>query len=201
MTTAPASTRKYTVDDLVRMPDGDLYELVDGELRVTCMGVSAARTTARVIRRLDEYTDRTDAGVVYSASLIFRIFDDESQSRRAGLSFFRRHRAPHDDALAATTAPDLVVEVVSWTNRTEADRKKVELWLSAGVGMVWVLLPSAREVTVYRRGHRPRILTAEDTIEGDDLLPGFSAVVADLFPLPESANVGSLGGSATGPTP
>lgn len=183
----PAPARKYTVEEYLAMPDGDRYEFIDGELREDSMGMKAATTTIRAGRRLDEYAERSGAGVVCSESLLYRIFANDQVVRRADVSFFRAGRAPSPELNVITTAPDLVVEVVSPSNETIDDRLKVEAWLNAGVGMVWVLLPDTREVTIYRRGHRPRILTAEDTIEGDDLLPGFSAVVANLFPPPELA--------------
>jgi Uma2 family endonuclease len=47
--------------------------------------------------------------------------------------------------------------------------------------MVWLVDPITRTVSVYHDRQNAQILTAEDTISGDDLLPGFSVPVAEFF--------------------
>ena len=61
-------------------------------------------------------------------------------------------------------------------------REKVQLWLNAGVGTVWVVEPTSKEVTVYRRGETTTVFSAESEITGGDSLPGFSCKVALFFP-------------------
>lgn len=190
MTTAPAPPRTYTVDDLLAMPDGDQYELVDGELREKCMGVNANETSP-IVAALLGATARLLAGRLL-AEQQYQVFPDPHLVRRPDLSYFRPSRKPDRATRIVQTAPDLVVEILSPTNETLDLRLKVEAWLNAGVEIVWVLLPELREVTVYARGQRPRILSADDTIDGGEVLPGFSALVADLFPAPEPAPAETL---------
>jgi Uma2 family endonuclease len=47
--------------------------------------------------------------------------------------------------------------------------------------MVWLVDPITRTVSVYHDLRTAQVLTAEDTISGDDLLPGFSLPVAEFF--------------------
>jgi len=54
-------------------------------------------------------------------------------------------------------------------------------WLEAGCRMVLVADPERRTVTVYRSRSDIRILTAEDTIDGADVVPGWSLPLAELF--------------------
>ncbi|MCS7158918.1 MAG: Uma2 family endonuclease, partial [Gemmatales bacterium] len=56
--------------------------------------------------------------------------------------------------------------------------------LRAGIEMVWVVEPQDRTVAVYRRGREPQVLGENETLSGEDVLPGFSVSVADLFRLP-----------------
>jgi Uma2 family endonuclease len=58
---------------------------------------------------------------------------------------------------------------------------KVQEWLEAGAKMVWVVNPRQRNVTVYRAGTNPIILTVKDTLDGQDVVPGFQFPVASLF--------------------
>ena len=47
--------------------------------------------------------------------------------------------------------------------------------------MVWLVDPTTRTVSVYHNLRNAQVLTAEDKICGDDLLPGFSVLVAEFF--------------------
>jgi Uma2 family endonuclease len=47
--------------------------------------------------------------------------------------------------------------------------------------MVWIIDPEDRTVTVYRTPDEGRVLQESATLSGDDVLPGFSCRVAELF--------------------
>lgn len=55
------------------------------------------------------------------------------------------------------------------------------MWLSFGTQQVWVADPETTTVTIYRIGVEPLTLGEDDTIDGADLRPGFSAPVWNLF--------------------
>ena len=78
-------------------------------------------------------------------------------------------------------APDLAVEVKSPRNSNPEMRRKAEMWLSFGTRQVWVADPDHTTITRYATGVAPVVLTADDTIDGGDLLPGFTAPVWSLF--------------------
>jgi Uma2 family endonuclease len=62
--------------------------------------------------------------------------------------------------------------------------RKVQQYLRAGIAMVWVVDGESRNVTVYRTGREPRVLEENEVLDGEDVLPGFTCAVADLFRLP-----------------
>ena len=78
-------------------------------------------------------------------------------------------------------APDLAVEVVSPSDRPAEVAEKVETWLATGARMVWVAEPRNRTVTIHVAGLENRTLTAEETLEGGEILPGFTCKVSDFF--------------------
>ncbi|MDW7993994.1 MAG: Uma2 family endonuclease [Gemmatales bacterium] len=84
----------------------------------------------------------------------------------------------------AERLPQLVVEVLSPSDRPNDVARKVQQYLRAGIEMVWVVEPQDRTVAVYRRGREPQVLGENETLSGEDVLPGFSVSVADLFRLP-----------------
>ena len=77
--------------------------------------------------------------------------------------------------------PDLAVEVISPRDTyTEVEEKAMD-WLHSGTRMVIVVDPRKHTVTVYRALNQITILTAADTLEGGDVIPGWSMPICDLF--------------------
>ncbi|MCA8953831.1 MAG: Uma2 family endonuclease [Planctomycetes bacterium] len=50
--------------------------------------------------------------------------------------------------------------------------------------LVWVVDPWQRTVTVFRARDAIRSLRGDDVLDGEDVVPGFAARVAELFPAP-----------------
>jgi Uma2 family endonuclease len=76
--------------------------------------------------------------------------------------------------------PNLVVEVISSSDCDKDVASKTGMWLDAGVRLVWVVYPARHEIVV----HRPdgaTILTENDTLGGEDVVPGFALPVAEVF--------------------
>lgn len=60
-------------------------------------------------------------------------------------------------------------------------REKARYYLAHGSRMVWLVYPEKREIEVHTTEVIP--LQATDTLTGGEVLPGFSAPVADIFDL------------------
>jgi Uma2 family endonuclease len=58
---------------------------------------------------------------------------------------------------------------------------KVRDHLAAGSRQVWIIRPRERTVTVHRLGAAPHHLGTADTLDGGDVLAGFSLPVAKIF--------------------
>jgi Uma2 family endonuclease len=78
-------------------------------------------------------------------------------------------------------APDLVVEILSPNDRWTETTQKLREYFAIGVRLVWVADPQARNVYAYRALTDVREFTENDDLPGDDVLPGFSVKVAQLF--------------------
>ncbi|MHB8625070.1 MAG: Uma2 family endonuclease [Aggregatilineales bacterium] len=78
--------------------------------------------------------------------------------------------------------PDLVVEIVSPTDQPDKVLGKVALYLADGVPLVWVLDRTEQTIAVYRADKRqPTLLSIGDSLDGGDVIPGFSLPIATLF--------------------
>lgn len=77
--------------------------------------------------------------------------------------------------------PDLAVEIKSSNDADRDLRAKARYYLSNGARMVWLIFSEHRLVEVYQPDAATQRLTADDSIDGGTLLPGFALLVRDLF--------------------
>lgn len=78
-------------------------------------------------------------------------------------------------------APDLAVEVVSPNDLYTDVEEQVATWLEHGARLVVVVNPRRRTVTLYRPSGQVRHLTVADTLEGEEVVSGWSLPVKALF--------------------
>jgi Uma2 family endonuclease len=99
-------------------------------------------------------------------------------------SFVRRGRLPHDVPPRGHVriVPDLLIEVVSPNDLAWEVEVKVTEYLRAGVPLLWVFYPDTRTVWVYRASAQVTHLGLEDTLSGEEVVPGFTCPVVEVFP-------------------
>jgi Uma2 family endonuclease len=99
------------------------------------------------------------------------------------VSFVAKGRFPNDEVPTGDIlfAPDLGVEVVSPNDTFEQIEIKVNEFLDVGTRMFWVVSPTAKTILVRRPNKTCTALDANDTLSGEDVLPGFACSVAELF--------------------
>ena len=179
---------KYTPEALLAMPDGDQYELVDGELVERQMGFRSSRIGGSMFKFLVAHCDQHQLGWVLPSDAGYQCFpDDPGKVRKPDVSFIQAARLAAADEPEgwARIAPDLAVEVVSPNDLFEAVMVKVNEYLAAGVRLVWVIDTAMRMVHVYPCEGRGEILMQQDdTLSGRDVVEGFQCRVADLFAPP-----------------
>jgi Uma2 family endonuclease len=78
--------------------------------------------------------------------------------------------------------PDLAVEVdyPSSPASKRALRLKLGNYAAAGT-LLWVVDPESKVVEVYPPGGKPKVFTLGQTLDGGDVLPGFTLKVDDIF--------------------
>jgi Uma2 family endonuclease len=79
--------------------------------------------------------------------------------------------------------PQLAAEVETNTTATSERRLRTKLYHYLAAGMVvWVVYPETEEVEIHQVGRAPQVLTIDDTLNGGEVLPGFSLPVRDILP-------------------
>jgi Uma2 family endonuclease len=181
---ALAPTRRYTVDDLEHFPDdGKLRELVNGEIVEWDMpSWKHAVLEAELARVIGNFVRKRRLGTVGSGEGMVRILGSKYDARGSDIEFCRRGRRGWEEAglPAALTPPDLVVEIVSPSDRDDRVRAKVNDWLRAGVQLLWYVDPDTGDTTVYR-GDQVSVVPADETLDGGDVLPGFQIRLASVL--------------------
>jgi Uma2 family endonuclease len=199
-----------TCEDLLAMPVGKGYELVDGKLverhralvsdEEQRMGVLGDLVAGRLYVLLEPFCDTHRLGwVLMLQSGGFRYAP--RQLRKPDVAFVRFGRFPNEQVPSgdAVLAPDLAVEVVSPNDLHDEVERKIEDHLRAGVRLVWVISPPNRTVRVHRADGSGVSRRENDELDGEDVVPGFRCPVRDLFPPPPAPQQGDGNGTAEAP--
>ncbi len=179
----------YTPEDLLCMPDGKHFELVDGELRGIERGAESEWIAGELFGFLRDKTSHPRTGWVFGPATGYQCFPNApGKVRKPDASFIKLGRLPDEKIPKGhiRMAPDLAAEVVSPHDLYSEVTAKVDEYLEAGVSLVWVIDPETRSVSVSRQDGSTSVLREEMSLDGEDVIPGFSCVIADLFPSSDS---------------
>ena len=165
-------------------PDGHRYEIVNGELiDVGNSGALHGYVCSLLLAALASYSLSKKLGVVLDSSTAFKM--KNGNRRSPDISFFAKKRLQGMTELPSgflAGAPDLAVEVLSPGNTVEEIHEKLVEYFENGTRLAWVIHPSEHFALVYRCAQEPdRLLKSVDCLDGEDVIPGFTLPVADLF--------------------
>jgi len=184
MAHAATEARVVTADELLMMPDrGVRRELVRGEVReMAPPGEEHADVATEFAWFLGNHVRGHGLGKVY-VELGFRIASDPDTVLIPDVSFVCADRiAPGPPNRGYRSgAPDLAVEVLSPNDSAEEVEEKVLSWLLAGCRMVVVVNPRIRSATVYRSFKDVTVLRQNDSLDGGDVVPGWTLPLRELF--------------------
>ncbi len=173
-------TERYLLD-----LDEDHVEVVDGEIVIMPPpGMKHGWIGANVIFLLLSHVKGKGLG---------RVFDDMAYVLEGEPGNVRLMRAPDVSFVAQKNLPpekdipgflyqppDLAVEVVSPSERSGETMRKINDYLRAGTGTIWVIYPETRQVVVHTPAGAT-ILNEDQTLDGGALLPGLAIPVAAIF--------------------
>ena len=166
---------------------GVSLELVEGHLLdMSKASGQHGQITKRLGTLLDNHVFPNRLGVVTAAETGFMLSrgpDGRDTVRGLDIAYISRSRIPSlvlPDRLV-DVPPDLAVEVVSPSNTAADIDLKVTQLLDAGAALVWVVYPETRHVIAHTADSILRH-SEDDTLDGGDVLPGFTVRVGDIFP-------------------
>ena len=144
---------KYTVEDYLNVAESETerYELLEGELvMVPAPNWFHQSIAAALFKRLDDYVEKNDLGVVRFAPLDVELSDHDVA--QPDLIFLSHARLDLVQEGRVRGAPDLVVEILSPSTEGRDRTTKRTLYARHGVGEYWLVDPEAETIEVLSLG-------------------------------------------------
>jgi Uma2 family endonuclease len=159
-----------------------LCELIDGVLVEKAMGLRESFLAIALGSFLREFVVPRNLGLVSGEAGMMRLFAGMVRIPDVAFASWARfpgRRVPVEPI--PDLVPDLAVEVLSRSNTEEEMARKLREYFAAGVSQVWLVDPDARTVAVYASAEQFTVLDQTQTLDGGDVLPGFTLPLAQLF--------------------
>ena len=188
---APAEARQMTAEafcDFVHRPENadKWFELVRGEvIELPPPQKRHGRVSVNIAFVLETYVRQRRKGYVTSNDSGVILERDPDTVRGPDVAVYEDAQSWDElHPKYGEVPPVLAVEVLSPNDKVNKVNRKIADYLRSGVGLVWLADPEERTVTVYRRGHEPRLHEPSEELTGEDILPGLTLKVADCFLMP-----------------
>jgi Uma2 family endonuclease len=176
-----------TVDILLTLADdGYVYEVVEGVLvRMAGSGFNATTIGGNLYFALRSFAQPRRLGVATPTDGVYK-FPGAETGLLPDVGFVQAARVAHipDRRKPVPFAPDLAIEVASPDQKPEAMAAKARTYLDGGTRLVWVVRPDQRQIDVWRAGRSVgpvAVLGVDYTLDGEDVVPGFTYPVAAIF--------------------
>ncbi|MGQ0604200.1 MAG: Uma2 family endonuclease [Anaerolineales bacterium] len=172
-----------TAEELLTMPKGKHYDLLHGGMiKISPVRLPHGRLAARLSKFLGQFIEQHPIGEIF-LKLGFQLARNPDTVLGPDVAYVSRARIEQVDIDEGffPGAPDLPVEVISPSETDQDVQAKVAAYLHAGAILVWVVRPKRRTVTVHYPDGTARTLTETMTLSGEDVLPGFSLALSELF--------------------
>ena len=180
-----------TVEEYIRRYESKgPFEIVDGEIVELSPVVAGHNFLAYLLWKAMVAADpeeRHGISMVESAFILVEKARWVKDSRVPDILYFEinrfnayREANPDWRKKPFVLVPDLVVEIISETDRYSEVDAKIEGYLKDGVQMVWLVDSRQQTVTLRSRDHYQK-LTTTDTLTGGDIIPHFSLPISAIF--------------------
>lgn len=145
-------------------------------------GLTGIRNS-RLILELGIWNEKTKLGYVFDSSTGF-VLPDKSmmapdaswieKSRWQALSVATQEKFP-------PMCPDFVIELKSPSDDLNYVTDKMLLWMRNGCRLAWFINPEQRQATVYRSAENISTYSFDETLSGEEILPGFTLELKKLL--------------------
>lgn len=146
-------------------------------------GSETERHNFEIALELGNWNRRLKRGYVFGNNAGFTLPNNAVRSPDA--AFIDRVRyerlAETDRRKFAHICPDFVIELLSRTDQEWTCQQKMKEWIDNGCRLVWTINPKKRETTIYRANGKTEIRAFNETLSGEEVLPGFELNLDAIF--------------------
>ncbi|MFN2509354.1 MAG: Uma2 family endonuclease [Chthoniobacterales bacterium] len=176
--------RPMTVHDYLLLPDaGPRFQLIDGEFHMA----PAPNTYHQIISRnlqyiVMDFLEENPVGELFNAP--FDVYLSDVDVFQPDLCVFSKEQLHYLDERGATSAPWLVVEILSKSSSRLDRGPKREVYARCGTRELWLIDPEKKELAVYdlrKDAERPARTFKEGETVTTPLLPGLEISLARVF--------------------
>jgi Uma2 family endonuclease len=173
----------YSVQDYFKLDGPYLVEFVDGRLQVLPMPDSLHQAIIRVLCNLIEnFLERDPEARVVMAP--FKVFLNDRLYREPDVAMMLGKHAQRRTTQSWRGA-DLVVEVISESNREHDVVTKMIDYAAASIPEYWIVDPEAKAITAFALVDGKYSQLESGDVVQSRVMPGFTLDVAELFALAE----------------
>jgi Uma2 family endonuclease len=182
MPSASTKSRSASYEDVLRLPENVIGEIVDGDLIVSPRPASRhAMASSAIGGELAGPFHRGRGGPGGWVILFEPELHLDAQVLVPELAGWRRERmATCPDVAYFSLAPDWACEVLSPTTALIDRTRKQQIYREYGVSWLWFVDPSTRIIEVLSRSEHGWMVTDTFGGEGEARIPPFDAVVFDI---------------------
>lgn len=157
------------------------FELVNGEIIEKVPTEEHGLIQVNIASEIRFHSKKHDLGRV-TVEPRHQTPEDRYNARLPDVAFTSKARAlPLVTQGAVPQMPDLAIEIKSPNDSLRKMRDKAAYYLANGVRLVWLVITEKRLIEIYRADGDVDLLTETDTLDGEDVLPGFTLPVREVF--------------------
>jgi Uma2 family endonuclease len=167
--------------------DGSRHELIAGSLlRLPLATPYQSWVSLNFARHLREFVEPKELGIVLGSSAGYLFEETPDTVLAPDGTFISRVRFSNEVNWEEyfRIVPNVLLEIHSPSEQQYQFERKLAIYLTKGVHLVIYADAVKRQLTLYAPDREPRILTENDVLTFEDIVPGFRLPVADLFALP-----------------
>jgi Uma2 family endonuclease len=165
-------------------PDLKLERSANGELiAMPPTGGETGKRNSKLNLHIGIWNEQTELGEVFDSSTGFTLPNKADRSPDASWVEKSRWQAltPEQREKFIPLCPDFVIELVSPSDSLKKTQEKMQEYIENGCRLGWLINRKKREVEIYRPGREVEILQSPQTLDGEDVLPGFVLNLAKIW--------------------
>lgn len=146
-------------------------------------GSQSGKFNMNLAFQVELWNRQSKKGVVFDSSTGFKLSNGATRSPDVSWIEVERWNSLSDKQKRgfAPIDPDFVIELMSPADDLSTTQQKMAEYINCGVTLGWLINPDRKEVEIYRSGKDKEILSNPNNLSGEDILPGLTLDLADIF--------------------